>query len=341
MNYLSYLELLIKMVKYNTEFESHYEKLIEVIDKDDKLTVKDMEIVSDIVDEILKEEDLDESILEIADKLKDMYAKIAKLDTEADKDKEDKKPKEPKEEKPKEEKPEETFVDFVLRMKTRVVERVTLKEDATKVNSQKAQIMKLKEATISLTNQLETSINKEPETIEKVITEIEYKVPKEVTERIGELNGKILALKKSNNNESEDRKKEANEFNEMLDNRDELLGKAREDLDILKVEMKDVKESLQEQMSELNKENEGKLSEVTKENEKLILENIKNDELQKASIATIQHTTPMPIVAEMRAVWDAMRPELEAVLYQDKAPADAAKDMQQRAVEGVATIRGE
>ncbi len=71
------------------------------------------------------------------------------------------------------------------------------------------------------------------------------------------------------------------------------------------------------------------------------LPEIKNDELQKASIATIQHTTPMPIVAEMRAVWDAMRPELEAVLYQDKAPADAAKDMQQRAVEGVATIRGE
>ena len=71
------------------------------------------------------------------------------------------------------------------------------------------------------------------------------------------------------------------------------------------------------------------------------LPEIKNDELQQASVATIQHTTPMPIVAEMRAVWDAMRPELEAVLYQDKAPADAAKDMQQRAVEGVATIRGE
>ena len=49
----------------------------------------------------------------------------------------------------------------------------------------------------------------------------------------------------------------------------------------------------------------------------------------------------MPIVAEMRAIWDAIKPELSAVLYEGKDPADAAEAMQEAAVEGIATIRGE
>jgi maltose-binding protein MalE len=71
------------------------------------------------------------------------------------------------------------------------------------------------------------------------------------------------------------------------------------------------------------------------------LDIIKNDELQQAAIPTIEHTIPMPIVAEMRGVWDAIRPELEAVLYEGKDPAAAAADMQTRAEEAIAAIRAE
>ena len=71
------------------------------------------------------------------------------------------------------------------------------------------------------------------------------------------------------------------------------------------------------------------------------LESILNDELQKASVSTIDYTTPMPIIAEMRAVWDAIRPELEAVINGDATPADAAAGMQERAIEGIEIIHGE
>ncbi|MBC7958750.1 MAG: extracellular solute-binding protein [Vallitaleaceae bacterium] len=71
------------------------------------------------------------------------------------------------------------------------------------------------------------------------------------------------------------------------------------------------------------------------------LDIIKNDPLQKVAIETIEATTGMPIVAEMRGIWDAMRPELEAVLFSDKDPAQAAADMQTAAEGFIAEIRGE
>jgi maltose-binding protein MalE len=71
------------------------------------------------------------------------------------------------------------------------------------------------------------------------------------------------------------------------------------------------------------------------------LPEIKNDALQRASIATIEKTTPMPIVAEMRAIWDAMRPTLEAVINGSLTPAEAAAKMQEDAEYGIRTIRGE
>lgn len=68
------------------------------------------------------------------------------------------------------------------------------------------------------------------------------------------------------------------------------------------------------------------------------IDEVKNDELQQASIATIEYTVPMPTVPEMRAIWDAMRPELEAVINGSVTPAEAAKNMQKRAEEGISTI---
>ncbi len=71
------------------------------------------------------------------------------------------------------------------------------------------------------------------------------------------------------------------------------------------------------------------------------LDVIKNDPLQQVAIETIGATTGMPIVAEMRGIWDAMRPELEAVLYADKDPAEAAAAMQESAEQFISEIRGE
>lgn len=71
------------------------------------------------------------------------------------------------------------------------------------------------------------------------------------------------------------------------------------------------------------------------------LPNVKNDKLMQDSIATIEHTVPMPVIPEMRAIWDAMRPSLEAVVNGTMTPQDAAKKMQKDAVDGIKIIKGE
>lgn len=71
------------------------------------------------------------------------------------------------------------------------------------------------------------------------------------------------------------------------------------------------------------------------------LPQVKNDKLMQDSIETIKYTVPMPVVPEMRAIWDAMRPNLEAVLNGKMTPEEAAKKMQKDAVEGIKIIKGE
>ncbi|WDU83236.1 extracellular solute-binding protein [Caloramator sp. Dgby_cultured_2] len=60
---------------------------------------------------------------------------------------------------------------------------------------------------------------------------------------------------------------------------------------------------------------------------------IKNDKFINMSMEQMRHGVAMPIRAEMRAVWDAIRPELENVMAGKKAPEQAAKDMQTKAEE--------
>jgi arabinogalactan oligomer/maltooligosaccharide transport system substrate-binding protein len=55
---------------------------------------------------------------------------------------------------------------------------------------------------------------------------------------------------------------------------------------------------------------------------------VKSDPILKGSAAQMQVGTPMPIVVEMRCNWDAMKPEMNAVLANQKSPEDAAKAMQ-------------
>ncbi|MCP4547221.1 MAG: extracellular solute-binding protein [bacterium] len=59
------------------------------------------------------------------------------------------------------------------------------------------------------------------------------------------------------------------------------------------------------------------------------------------SLAQIEHGRAMPVVAEMRAIWDVTRPELQAVLGMGKDPAEAARDMQAAALTKIAEMKGE
>lgn len=66
---------------------------------------------------------------------------------------------------------------------------------------------------------------------------------------------------------------------------------------------------------------------------------VKNDPILKGSSEQMALGTPMPSVLEMRCNWDAMKPELNAVLAGTKSAADAAKAMQSAAVSCIKTIK--
>ena len=63
---------------------------------------------------------------------------------------------------------------------------------------------------------------------------------------------------------------------------------------------------------------------------------ITSDPLLKGSVSQMEVGTPMPTVLEMRAVWDAINPELSAVMAGSETPAEAVKKMQEAAVNGIA-----
>ena len=65
---------------------------------------------------------------------------------------------------------------------------------------------------------------------------------------------------------------------------------------------------------------------------------IKNDEILKNSQIQIDRGRPMPVVPELRAIWDAMRPSYQAVLGGVKTPEQAAKDMQSLAMRKIAEM---
>jgi len=53
------------------------------------------------------------------------------------------------------------------------------------------------------------------------------------------------------------------------------------------------------------------------------------------SLLQIERGRPMPVVPEMRAVWDAMRPAYQAVMGGARTPEQAARDMQELAVKKI------
>lgn len=67
-------------------------------------------------------------------------------------------------------------------------------------------------------------------------------------------------------------------------------------------------------------------------------EKIANDPILAGSAEQMSYGTPMPSSLEMRCNWDAMKPELQAVLSDTKAPEQAAQDMQAAAEACVKTL---
>ncbi len=55
---------------------------------------------------------------------------------------------------------------------------------------------------------------------------------------------------------------------------------------------------------------------------------VQNDDILRNSALQIERGRPMPVVPELRAIWDAMRPSYQAVLGGSKTPEQAARDMQ-------------
>lgn len=64
-----------------------------------------------------------------------------------------------------------------------------------------------------------------------------------------------------------------------------------------------------------------------------------SDPVLAGSAAQLAVGTPMPSVVEMRANWDAMKPEMNAVLAGSKSPAEAATAMQVSAEAGVRALQ--
>jgi arabinogalactan oligomer/maltooligosaccharide transport system substrate-binding protein len=66
---------------------------------------------------------------------------------------------------------------------------------------------------------------------------------------------------------------------------------------------------------------------------------ITSDPILSGSAAQLATGTPMPTVVEMRANWDAMKPEMNAVLAGSKTPEQAAADMQVAAENAIEALQ--
>ncbi|MCK4415068.1 MAG: extracellular solute-binding protein [Candidatus Eisenbacteria sp.] len=66
---------------------------------------------------------------------------------------------------------------------------------------------------------------------------------------------------------------------------------------------------------------------------------IAGDPVLSASIAQVEVGRRMPVVVEMRAIWDAMRPAVQSVWNGALTPAAAAQEMQDRAIKKIAEMR--
>jgi len=62
---------------------------------------------------------------------------------------------------------------------------------------------------------------------------------------------------------------------------------------------------------------------------------IKSDDILINSQKQIERGRPMPVVPELRAIWDSMRPSYQAVLGGGRTPEQAAEEMQTLALKKI------
>lgn len=69
------------------------------------------------------------------------------------------------------------------------------------------------------------------------------------------------------------------------------------------------------------------------------LPQIQNDPIMKGSAEQLRNGKAMPVVPEMRGIWDAVRPALQSVMSDDLTPEAAAEQMQQEAEENIKSMQ--
>jgi len=268
-NYVSYVELLTKLVRYNVEFEKYYDQLIEFLDKDSKLSTDDMGKLDEICALILKEKDIEESIVTVCTRITELAAKIN--DDGEKNDKEDKEDKEPKKKDSGEDNStevkakEESFVDYVMTlMKPEVVvmEKITKVQDESLVRELNGQLLQMKEATKFLTQKLDEEMNKAPKKETITETKIEYKVPSEIHEKI--LKGMEQNTSLTEQLEGETAKrlgvdKELNELNTQYEELGEELDKVTSDFESLKESIEEKESSDKKIFKEILEDNKREL----------------------------------------------------------------------------------
>ncbi|MBU2500854.1 ABC transporter substrate-binding protein, partial [bacterium] len=82
-----------------------------------------------------------------------------------------------------------------------------------------------------------------------------------------------------------------------------------------------------------------KLSVLPSDLEARKLPELQTDPVMLKSTEQIAKGRLMPIVPEMRAIWDTMRPGYQSVMNGDLTPAEAARSMQNRAVTMIERMR--
>ncbi len=277
MNYISYVDLLSKLMRYNIDYSKYYDSLIEFLDKDDKITISEINELGVICDEILKEEDIEESIIKICGRIKDLGDKISETPS-----------KETEIEKGSEKEATESFVEFMLSIsEAKEKEKNELAgelERSSKAGKElKLQILKMKESTKFLTKKLEEEMSKSSEVITETKNIIEYRIPEDIHTKILSKENDLKSLGEQLLKES----KKVDEYTHENGELTEALNKVKKEYSSLKGSMQEKEENDKElfreiledkqkeynALAELREEDLNKLSDIAKVNQDLTKEN--------------------------------------------------------------------
>lgn len=243
-NYVSYVELLTKLVRYNVEYEKFYDQLIEFLDKDEKISTSDMADIKKIAEDISKQKDVEESILKICEKIINITDRIEQDGEEREKEDGEAK--------------EESFVEFMLNLAER---GSVLLEQQMGVNKDlRKQIEHLKYASAKLAEHIaEPEVVEKIVEVEKVVEKVVHDTPKEITSKMVELKERVIDLEAQleeaelkaikTMNESEESTVAISEEKQMLE---EALSKLTKAKSVAESKLNEKISSLQTSLDEAN-----------------------------------------------------------------------------------------